>query len=281
MGGQAPPSPAPDLARAVPMSSGEALSYVHSDTASQVLCNALPETRLRTLLNSNMVVRERLKGTCRISDERKTTIDLTLQAVWEKFAPNQQVGGRPAQVNVSNKVVIDVSIAETDGYRSSSKRTPILRALASANVESTVRGLLDELVPVLARQSTILPEVDDDGTVAFASTPLTAGEFIDLPRPVQVLQLCTVAEQTLNFEVIKTIENGTCTLRKPDDTTLALVVVDSVGSAGLTDRIAGRPAKISESSVTVRLRDDALLDLMIGDTDPAIAEKLVQALAQG
>ncbi|SMD08848.1 hypothetical protein [Kibdelosporangium aridum] len=263
------------------MSSGEALSYVHSDTASQVLCNALPDERLRDVLNSNMVFRERVKGTCRISDERKTTIDLTLQAVWDKFAPAQQVGGRPAQVNVNNKVVIDVSIAETDGYRSASKRTPILRAQAAANLESTVRGLLEELVPVLARQTDDLPDVDDDGTIAFASTPLNAGQFIDLPRPVQVLQLCTVAENTLGFDVVKAIENGTCTLRKPDGTTLALVVVDSVGSSAFTDRVARRPAKITDSSVTVRLRDDAMLDLMIGDTDPAIAEKLVQALGQG
>ncbi|CAM3834001.1 hypothetical protein KIPE111705_27290 [Kibdelosporangium persicum] len=272
--------------RVVRMSGGEALSYVHSDTASQVLCSALPDEKLRRVLAATAVVRERhpdgAKGTCRIRDDRGSkAIDLSLHGVWDRFAPSARIAGRPAQINVNTKVVIDVAIAETDGYRTASKRTPILRAQGPVSIDMMVRGLLDELVPVLAEQTDELPQVDEDGTVAFSSTPLTADEFVDLPRPMQVLQLCTVAEQVLHLEVVRAIDTGTCTLRRPDGRTLALVVVDSVGSEQLTEKVAGRPARFGESTITVRLRDDALLDLMIGDTDPKLAEQLVRALGQG
>ncbi|MBE1464232.1 hypothetical protein [Kibdelosporangium phytohabitans] len=274
------------------MSGGEALSYVHTETASQVLCNALPEDRLRVLLGVDSVVRERdaagVKGMCRVGDDKHTVvIDLILKPVPDDFTPTEQLGGRPAQYKSdqytsSGKVIVDVGIADTTGYRVSSKRTPVLHAEAKPGLRETVRKVLTELVPVLARQTDTMPDVDNRGELDFAQTTVDVAEFVDLPKPVQALQLCTAAKNSLNFVPVRTTDTGTCTVRQPNGRSLVLAVVGGLpNQASYTAKVLGRPAHVDESTVAVRLRDDSTLDLMIGDTDPKIAEKLVRALVQG
>lgn len=282
-----PAPPRRNAERAVRMSGGEALSYVHTETASQVLCNALPDDRLRAVLGVDRVVRERdadgVKGLCRFSDEKRTVVvDVSLRPVPDQFIPTDEVGGRPAQHSTGGKVVVDVGIAETYGYRAASKRTPVLHAEARSGARENVRKLLAELVPVLARRTDEMPEVDGRGEVAFASTSVDVSGFLDLPKPVQALQLCTAAKDRLDFEPVRVTETGTCTVRQPNGRTLVLAVVDgSASKAGYTAKVLGRPAHVDESTVAVRLRDDSTLDVVIGDTDPKIAEGLVRALVQG
>nr|CEL17202.1 hypothetical protein [Kibdelosporangium sp. MJ126-NF4]CTQ91568.1 hypothetical protein [Kibdelosporangium sp. MJ126-NF4] len=281
--GSAPPQRIPE--RVVRMSGGEALSYVHTGTASQVLCNALPDERVRALLAVDSVVRERdaggVRGLCRIADDQHVVVvDLSLRPVPAQFMPTAQIGGRPAQYSTSGKVVADVGFAEVTGYRADSKRTPVLHAEAKAGLGDTVRKLLDELVPVLARETDEMPEVDTGGVVDFASTSVDRDGFADLPKPVQALQLCTAAKDALGFQPVRTTETGTCTLRRPSGTTLVLAVVDGQpNQSHYTAKVVGRPAHVDESTVAVRLRDDVQLDLKIGDTDPKVAERLVRAIA--
>ncbi|ONI70799.1 hypothetical protein ALI144C_50305 [Actinosynnema sp. ALI-1.44] len=283
----APPPPRRNPERVVRMSGGEALSYVHTETASQVLCNALPEDRLRVLLGVDSVVRERdaggVKGVCRIADSRHSVVvDLSLKPVPGDFTPTEQLGGRPAQYDTTGKAVVDVGIAETTGYRAGSKRTPVLHAEAKPGLRETVRKLVADLVPVLAKQTDTLPDVDSRGEVDFAVTSVDVAEFVDLPKPTQALQLCTAAKDSLGFVPVRATETGTCTVRQPSGRTLVLAVVDGLANnASYTAKVLGRPAHVDESTVAVRLRDDSRLDLMIGDTDPKVAEKLVRALVQG
>jgi hypothetical protein len=143
--------------------------------------------------------------------------------------------------------------------------------------------VLDEIVPLLVKEGEPLPVIAEDGHVPYVATPLTGGDgFIDLPRPVQALQLCTLATQ-VGATVTDVSDDGECALRVGQKT--AVVSVDHVDSVDqpvdYPIRVAGRPARtmLEPPVVKVRLRDDAGVELYVSAPDSlAFAGKLVPKL---
>jgi hypothetical protein len=109
------------------------------------------------------------------------------------------------------------------------------------------------------------------------------GQFIDLPLPVQALQLCTAliegGSSQVAAEEITVGDNGTCRLSTDQGMVTAETVHLSIEH--YSDKIAGRPAQVSSTVVSVRLRDDAPIGLNVSAPDSvALAEVLVPLLVR-
>lgn len=85
---------------------------------------------------------------------------------------------------------------------------------------------------MLTKDTEPLPAIDDNGGIAYVMTPLTGGDqFIDLPRPVQALQLCTVLLAGTGFGIAATDVEVAVSLRDDADTALAVPGPDAVAIA--------------------------------------------------
>jgi len=129
-----------------------------------------------------------------------------------------------------------------------------------------------------------LPDIDDQGNVSYVATLLTGrGQFVDLPLPVQALQLCTFLLDDAGFRAaartVEVSDTGTCRVVTEQGTVVAEAKHATRSPDGYSDTIAGRPASIEAPAVGVRLRDDAAVDLYVSAPDAvAIVEKLVPLL---
>jgi hypothetical protein len=274
--------------RAVRMNTGEALAYVQPETASQILCQILDKDRWERLLDDH--VSRAPSGapdpSCMIAGER-AGLDLRLTRLDASFRPTTSIAGRPtALIPGGDAVEYRVALVDTapppPAVPLLDLSVPYGRGLdPPAQRELAVR-ILVEIVPMLAREGDQLPAIDPAGDVTFADTPLLRGaQIVDLPRPIQALQLCTLGQQLLHVPPAHVASSARCDLSTPDGpVTLALQPTTSAPS--YPDRLAGRPAHSSTTAaptVLVRLRDDAQVDLAITARNPAtLAEQLVPAL---
>ncbi|WP_133794945.1 hypothetical protein [Actinokineospora alba] len=126
---------------------------------------------------------------------------------------------------------------------------------------------------MLTEETGELPEVAEDGTMAYTATPLT-GDVLDLPVTIQNLQLCTLLQERLGVKVTKVSYPLGCST----ETGSASFWSAETTLDGYPDSIADRPAKIGKG-INVRLRDDAWVDLVVtGDDAKAMAERIVPLL---
>lgn len=274
--------------RPVRMSSGRALTYVQPDTASQVLCQVLDQAGWEQLLGG-AIGRKPLPlpyAGCQVSSEHGV-VRLQLREFEDAFEPATTVAGRPARTydRTGGRAVYVLALTD-DALRAVSGGS--LRTLRTLEVETTgddpKEGIslrvLDEVVPLLTKETEPLPAIDDNGGIAYAMTPLTGGDqFIDLPRPVQALQLCTVLLEGIAATDVDVADTGTCTLT----TARGRLTAETMSTQRRTysDRVAGRPAELQDSPprVTVSLRNDADVALAVSGPDAvALAEKLVPLL---
>lgn len=279
--------------RPVRMASGRALTYVLPDTGMQILCQTLTKDRWERLLGGR--VGRHPTGSCMINDERGLLF-LELGMPADGFAGETTVAGRPATVEQNDVDGVSVTVALTDDVGApatpryhSSRPLLILRSShhgsPRAELDLAMR-LLEELVPVLAKDGEPIPSIGDVGQVSYVSTPLTPGdEFVDLPTPVQALQLCTVLIEGALVEVAPTnvalLDSGWCTISGEPGENFRVAVDRSFDQlSAYPDRIAGRPSRIIGNEVRVRLRDDVYADLSVTAPDAAaLAEGLVSLLA--
>jgi hypothetical protein len=274
----------PDGLRKVRNASGSALSFVQPETASQILCQALPADQWQQLLGAGPVRREPdVKGTtgaCRITGGQQS-IDLAMLIARSDFVPDITIGGRPAKIQPGADVFIDVAITDPVAGRVGAQQHPILRLKTSGDPERA-RRVLDDLVPVLAQPGEPMPAIDPAGAFPFTATPFTRDEFIDLPKPVQALQLCTLMQDKLGHTVIETTAVSGCNVRLPDGKPQLVAMMNAALHLETYDlRIAGRPAfggHDSDSVIIIRLHDNVPVDLAVGNNNRDLAEKLVPLL---
>lgn len=278
--------------RTVRMNSGSALTYVLPETAAQILCQILEKDRWEQVLEDR--VGRRLSGAeCQVAGER-IGLSLRLSGGDGAFAPRTVIGGRPAAaLRGDDEVGYRVALT-AEALRSVPGRIslPLLDFTVTygtgleppARRELAVR-VLDEIVPRLAQVGDQLPGLDEQGRMDYVSTGLTrGGQIIDLPRPVQALQLCTLAVAQLGVAPAQVDVAGTgrCELGTgAGPVVLALQPAGAATTTTSTDRIAGRPARSATSSgaILVRLRDDAPVELSVSGPDSTrLAERLVPAL---
>jgi hypothetical protein len=278
------PFSVPDEAiRAVRMNTGAALAYVQPETASQILCQILDKDRWERLLDDR--VSRAPSGapdpSCMIAGER-AGLDLRLTRQDASFRPTTSIAGRPTVLEpgaVEYRVALVDTALPPPAVPLLDLSVPYAHGLdPSAQRELAVRVLV-EIVPLLAREGDQLPVIDAAGTVTFAGTPLLRGaQIVDLPRPIQALQLCTLGQQLLHAPPVHVSSSARCDLTAPDGP-VTLVLQPTTTAPSYPDKLAGRPAHTATPTVLVRLRDDAQVDLAITARDPAsLAEQLVPVL---
>ncbi|MFC4855637.1 hypothetical protein [Actinophytocola glycyrrhizae] len=266
--------------RPVRMTGGRALGYVQDDTASQILCQVLGRQQWEQLLSGPVGRRPSPGAGCRITTGHGM-VDLSFRGENAAFAPSATVADRPATVeqNSFGMSVFTLVIAD-DTPR------PLLRlemvAYDDGPGQDVGTRVLDEIVPLLTKDGEPLPEIDDQGNLAYAGTPLTADEFVDLPTPVQALQLCTVLQEQLGIQAehVRVDATGRCTLSTAQGP-VAVEAQAASRSGDFTNRIAGRPAwtPADPPVATVLLRDDTDVALYVSSPDSVgLAEQLVPLL---
>lgn len=286
--------------RPVRMTTGSALTYVLPTAGSQVLCQALAKDRWQELLGGRVGRWPFTPPTagCQINDERGSVV-MELRKSDDAFAGEATIAGRPARTEDDEVDKVSLTVALTDdALQPATHQYRTARHLL--NVESSYHGdarteralatrVLEAIVPVLAKETEPLPAIDDQGQFGYASTPLTGGaEFVDLPTPVQALQLCTLLQEEPTIRVVPTqvtlTDRGECRILTTDGQFTVGLSHSSGEPTAYHDRVAGRPAELIEvpgaDSVVVWLRDDVFVDLSVSAPDATgLAERLVPLLA--
>jgi hypothetical protein len=231
---------------------------------------------------------------CKISGDR-VGITLRLRAATDPFVSAGRVAGRPmAEVDGAGQV--ELTVALTDEVLGPPRRQ-VAMALLDLSVDygteletSAQRGLavrlLDELVPQLVQEGDQLPEIDAAGGFGYVPTPLTrGGQIVDLPRPIQALQLCTLLREPSGLGLAATrtepTDTGSCRLSTAGAPVTVALTHTGAPATGYPEVVADRPAQLLPGGPTVliRLRDDAQVDLSVTAPDPtALAEQLVPLL---
>lgn len=272
--------------RDVRRTSGRALGYVQPETASQILCQLLDKDEWERLLDGP-VGRKPLTGAnggCFVATAEGGVI-IELRSSDDALEPDTTIAGRPAREDVS-RGSDGITVALTDDALRPAPRQyyPERRLLSATPIVDDPETELDlaarvlaEIVPLVLEDGEALPDTDDRGYVRYVDTPLT-GDFVDLPAPVQALQLCTIMRKEPGVRDVEVLETGDCRVRAGDD---SFTVAARPGGDDYPERIAGRPALTSDELtwVEVKLRDDAATSLWVSsDNAVELAEKLVPLL---
>lgn len=287
------PSRAPDPVatdkgvRPVRTASGVALSYLQPESASQVLCQALPVERWQQLLGSKVGRRPAVvppESGCFIGADT-VIVGMSLGPPGPDEDLPSRVARRPTSFDPDGGTSAQATVALSDDYRTTRPHAP-MRPLLTVTVTDyqvardaaarrrLLTSVLDVLVPVLAAKGEQLPAVDHDGNIGFTWTPVTPSTLVDLPKPIQALQLCTALADLGRHDLRPHDTLGCLSDNGPD------VSLDDTrrASAEYTQKVGGRPAVVG-STVNVRLRDDVPVGLVVsGDGAQALADKLVPAL---
>ncbi|WP_139190785.1 hypothetical protein [Actinokineospora iranica] len=264
--------------RPVRMTGGVALSSVLSETASQILCQVVPSDRWAQLLEGG-VGRQPSLDQCSVSSDR-AMLTMRLMPMGSAFSATTTVGGRPAFSVPAPATGFVVSL--TDGAGSPIEKPLLSLTITSSRLDPTAqREMLTrvaaEVVPTLAKEGDPVPERDGTGRFRFVRTPAApGGQIVDLPRPVQAAQLCTMLLETPGIPTTGAEAALTNTATCQIGVAEAKISVQSDSVRFYPDRIAGRPAKTG-STIRVRLRDDAPIDLEIRGPRQ-LAEALVPPL---
>lgn len=272
--------------RDVRMTSGRALGYVQPETASQILCQSLDKDAWERLLG-DPVGRKPLTGSysgCSVATADQI-VTLELSSSDEALEPNTTIAGRPARNDAG---IITVALTD-DALRPAPRQNFRERRLLEANVTTgdsekdldLAQRVLEEIVPLVVEKGEELPAIDGRGHLRYVDTPVTE-DFVDLPTPVQALQLCTIMREEPGVSQVEVREDGHCVVSVADDT---FSVATRHGATEYPDRVAGRPARTSDIAdamwAEVRLRDDAATTLWVNsDNAVELAEKLVPLLTK-
>ena len=271
--------------RDVRMTSGRALGYVQPETAGQILCRLLEKDAWEELLDGPVGRRADTGPTalCQIAFSRGL-VNVELARSDDAFEGDTTIAGRPASVDRGWYTVALTDEALDDAPRQYYPERRLLMVRVSADDPAVERDVaekvIEELVPLLTEEGEPLPDIDDRGYLDYADTPPT-DDFVDLPAPVQALQLRTVLREHGDIgaadDDLEPHDTGECRAQVGTRSyTLAARVASKPDR--YTDEVAGRPATIS-SWAAVLLRDDAGVELWVSGPDAdGLAERVVPAL---
>lgn len=277
--------------RSVRMASGRALGYVQPETASQILCQLVDKKRWERLLDG-AIGRKPMNAPyagCQIATSLGM-VSMALRTSDDAFAAATTVAGRPSTVADGDNTVFTVALSDDALGAAPRQGYPVWRLLDLTVIGGDPEArrdigtrVLTEIVPLIVKEGESLPDIDDQGRVRYVSTALPGGDqFVDLPRPVQALALCTalLAEPGVRAENVDVFDTGRCKIGTGRDS--VEVSADHVRyPLDYPDKVAGRPARVPADPpvVTVRLRDDADVELYVSAADSvAVAEQLVPLL---
>ena len=269
--------------RDVRMNSGRAFGYLQPETASQILCQSLDKDEWEDLFG-HPVGRTPIVGPdggCTITTA-EIAVMMVLRTSDDALEPDTTIAGRPARTETEGNDEIVVALTDEALEPAPRKYHPERRLLSARSIGQgdhldLVTGMLEKIVPLIVEDGDALPDIDDDGRVRFVETPLT-GHFVDLPIPVQALQLCTIMRAEPGVREIEVRDTGECRVTTADET-FTVAARDLRKDPNLPNRVAGRPAYRSDGWLELQLVDGAFTALWLGNDDAEnLAEKLVPLL---
>ncbi|ONI89328.1 hypothetical protein ALI144C_05130 [Actinosynnema sp. ALI-1.44] len=277
----APPAVKEVPQRPLRMAGGLALSYVQPETAARVLCSpSAPPHPVLVHFEPDIGGR---KPNCRITDARgRHAIDLSLkQASSTTFTGNDKIADHDAMVTEkTGKVFVETPVSDAMNIREISPQWPILLAEADTADATLLREYLAKVLPELTKDADRLA-VYPGGGVDLKSVTVTPDVFHDLAKPLQALQLCQIAKETLGLKPSRVTENGVCVAKLPDGSDLTFRPEPTSRTKADYERtVGGRPASADNRDVRVRLRDDIPLDIIFSQQHESFGEKVVAVLGQ-
>jgi hypothetical protein len=279
--------------RTVRMNAGRALTYVQPETAAQILCQTVDRHRLERLLDDDQVSlrpERPPEAACAIGGTR-VGLRMSLLTADVPFTGTTTIAGRPAAALPDNAGEVGMRVALTDdvpSLRPGSPARPLLDVVVvyGTNLDPESRRelairILVEAVPLLTLAGDPLPEIDPTGRIAYTGSPLIrGGQIVDLPQPLQALQLCTLLrDQTPPPTRLDPTDTARCTADSPAGPVTVALQPTSKPPTDYPETIAGRPARRTPTTLLIRLRDEAQLDLSLTTPTPTpLAERLVPLL---
>lgn len=256
--------------RPVPTLSGEALTYVRPDTASQVICQALSFDQWQQVTGGPVGRYPASAGPhqpCLIA----TTVNLRffLADRTPGWQSNTTFGGRPARTDAAKNGALTATVTLVDdASRPVLQVEPLLiNRLSTADQQRLLTTVLNRLVPVLARPSKPMPKADGTGELQFVKArPPAHGGIVDEPSPLQALELCTTLVDHAGYTPaqVTPLVTGSCQGRKPGKEPLTLAITDQQRPTDSYNlNVADRPASevVDDSQATnIRLVDGAFID---------------------
>lgn len=274
--------------RDVRVTSGRALGFVQPETASQIICQLLDKGEWEDLLGDPVGRRPFVgaEGGCTVTTW-EGGLQLVLRSSDDALEPDTTIAGRPAMKDDSMGGG-GITVALTDEALEPAPRQyyPERRRLTASwsgqqidEQADLLTSVLEKIVPMIVKEGEELPDIDADGNVPFVETPLS-GDFVDLPIPVQALQLCTIMRGEPGVREVEVRDTGECRVTDGEDTyTVATRHLPT--DPNLPNRIAGRPAFVSDGWLQLKLVDAAATALWLGNDDAEeLAEKLVPLLTE-
>ncbi|KAA9161895.1 hypothetical protein FPZ12_012965 [Amycolatopsis acidicola] len=245
--------------RSVPIPTGEMVAALPPDTAGHVLCQSLSQQRWEALLG-DATLREVEHGGCHVVT---ATLDLRLD-----------LDGTPANLQDPDQIEIAGHSGELEALAPESNARmnvrlvddapteqikPFLRLDVSRSIEGPGPGMDDLLTSVANAvvQATMAPGPDlpkqSSGQAIPARTvePVPDHGILDSPWPMISWQLCTALTERLHATGRPKFD-GTCTARG-----VQVSYTDEVSPRVFPQTLAGRPASITDDSVSVQLTDDS------------------------
>ncbi|GHF43663.1 hypothetical protein GCM10017566_15630 [Amycolatopsis bartoniae] len=249
------PSKDGEALRPVPMPGGELVTALPTDTGGQVLCQALDQERWESLLGGK-VLREVRDGACHVvGTTAEVLLTLDSRAANLQDPSDVEVAGHPGQLEYLPPEVnarLDVRLVDAEG---TGQVHPYLRVELSGNagVDTLTESVAREVVQAVSAPGPALPAQAKDGTIPLQHPAPAA--IVDAPWPMISWQLCAALTRELGGTG-KPRFDGSCTVRGVEAT-----YTDIVTPRAFPERIAGRPALVTDELVAVKLTDDGSQEL--------------------
>jgi hypothetical protein len=242
--------------RPVPLPTGEMIAALPSDTAGQVLCQALSQERWEALLGGKTLREVRGAGCHVVTATTDVTLALDGTPANLQDPREVEVAGHAGQLEYlppKGNTRLDVRLVDAAGR---DQVNPFLRIEVSGSapaLDALTESVATEVVQATTKPGPALPAVGKDGSIP-AQRPAPAA-IADLPWPMISWQLCAALTRELGGTP-RPYADGRCTVRG-----IQAAYTDTVSPRVFPGRLAGRPALITDDVVAVKLADGTAQEL--------------------
>lgn len=284
------PSQNGQLPHPVAKPTGEMLTALPEPTASNALCEALPQERWDSVLGTKSLREIEWSGGCHVlTDRLDIRVQLSLPSPPPEGAQQVPVGQRQGQLQrLPDRLGATVAVriaegphSETDGVRPQlsvniNQRATINRADLPMDRQAVT--LADELIKATTTPGPALPATTADGTISAQPREEIPGTgVIGQPWPVVSWRLCAAMTQEAHVspQAAKAKFEGTCVVGGVH----AVYRLD-VTPRTFPGKLAGLPASVEGDTIAVRLSEKTTDTVTFTNPGKAMTTAAFQAFVE-
>jgi hypothetical protein len=258
------------------MPTGEMVAALPPDTAGQALCQALSQERWEALLGGKTLREVRGAGCHLVTATTDVTLALDSGPANLQDPSEVEIAGHSGQLEYLPPKVgtrLDVRLVTADG---TDQLKPFMRVELSGSaraLDTLTESIATKVVEATMAPGPALPAPAEDGSIP-TQRPAPAA-IADLPWPMISWQLCTALTRQLGGTG-QPYFDGRCAARN-----VQVAYTDTVSPRVFPDRLAGRPALITDEIVAVKLTEGTAQELTFtgsGRSLKALAESVLPQL---